>query len=792
MKFCLSSLRAQFILMIFLISAVGVISSIVIMNMNYKHSVEESRYATEELIKQEFLTLKKTHNNLLQEFGLRIQNNKSFRAAIKNRNKKLIQDLLDEEFFQYFVTAKVLMVNKIYAFDETFTLISQSSKGDDFESKFHMCPQLVEAAKKRQGASRIKLISSYCNHHEHALNSVIVPIGTLVPMGYLQIISRPDNIFENAEQKLGMPLRIETTAHQSAYQSANWLNIIPDELFIYHVLPDIAGNPAISIVMKKNIGRLHQSFTQSRTLAISIVSLICLLCIIVFYYRFEKKLVKPLKTLENQLTEIEADENQLGKTLTLEGSPEIQTLTGKFNKLSQKLAEFYGSLENLAYRDQLTSLPNRSKLLDIIDFHTSLNQRDGTPFCLFIMGIDRFKNVNETMGHQAGDKLLQEISQRLAEVLRKSDYLEIISVGDKQLRENQFVSRMGGDEFAAVFPAVNEPEFAISIAEKIQDALRSAFVIDQFSFNLGVSIGVVLCPQHGSDTQTLMQNADLAMHHAKENQLGFSLYDAHLSERSLNILRMDSDLRKAIANNELSLAFQPKIDLRSNKITAVEVLLRWIHEEQGFIPPDQFITVAEHTGLINELTHWVLHAALKQKREWDQQNHHFSVSINLSAKNLWDKKLLSVIRDELRQNHIMPQSVILELTETAVMSDPAYALVVLNQLSDLGLKLSIDDFGTGYSSLSYLKKLPVDEIKIDRSFVMEMESDENDAVIVQSTIDLAHNMGLKVVAEGVETITALENLKQQSCDLAQGFYMAKPMSNADFMEWLKYSPWAKQ
>jgi len=789
MKINLRSLRAQLIFMVVLISSVGMVSSIFIVNMNYDHSVQETREATEELIKQEFITLTNKHNKLLQEFGLRIQRNELFRKAIKQKDRNTIQNLLDEEFYQYFVTAKVLVVNKIYAFDKNYQLLSESSKGNDFNSNARMCGQLVESAKRRKGAERIKLTHSFCYHHEHALNSIIVPIGTLVPQGYLQIISRPYNIFQSAESKLGMPLRIETTTDQLSYESDNWQEKDARLLTIDHKMDDINGKPAISVVMEKDISRLNQSFAHSRQLIILSVGFISLLCIVIFYYRFEKHMVKPLKNLGNKLSEIEEDENQLGNTLTLEGSPEIQAITHKFNKLSLKLANFYGSLEKLAYRDPLTTLPNRSKLQEIVDFHTSLNQRDGTPFSLFIMGIDRFKHVNETMGHRAGDELLQEISKRLSKILRKSDYLEIVSDSDKHIEQDQFISRLGGDEFAAVLPAVSEPETVIAIAEKIQDSLRDTFIINQFSFNLGVSIGIVLCPEHGNTTQILMQHADLAMHHAKENQLGFTLYNSRLSEHSLNILSMDSELRKAIKNNELTLAFQPKIDLKSNKVAAVEVLLRWIHKEQGFIPPDKFIAVAEHTGLINDVTHWVLCAALKQKHEWDKQNIHFSISINLSAKNLWDKNLLPVIRTELRKYGIMPQSVILELTETAVMSDPAYAIIVLKQLSDLGLKISIDDFGTGYSSLSYLKKLPVDEIKIDRSFVMEMENDENDAVIVQSTIDLAHNMGLQVVAEGVETLSALDNLKQHSCDLAQGFYMAKPMSNNELIEWLKNSPW---
>jgi len=783
------SLRTQFVLMLLLISSVGLISSLIIVNQNHERTIENVRESTREIIKYESATLIEKHNNLLADFGLRLQKNPRFKRAVKNSNSKLIQKLLDLEFDQYYVSTKALIVNKIYVYDTDYKLLSESTSGDDFDAHVSMCSQLISAAKKRTRNDRIKLLSSFCYHKKHALNSIVIPIGTIMPIGYLQINSRLYNIFQNAEKKLGMPLRIETILNQKSYQSPDWKINSESDLEISYDILDLDGNPAVSIVMQKEIAAVNKSFAQSRQLIVWVVGCVTLLGIVLFYYIFSKNMLNPLKMLGRQLSVLESDEGQLGSELDLIGSPEMRKITGKFNKLTRKLSDLYGSLENLAYRDQLTMLPNRSRLQEIVDYYADLNNKDGKPFSLFTLDLDRFKTVNDTMGHQAGDQLLIQVSERLNKVLKENDYLCRVKVENNNYEKNGFVSRLGGDEFAIVFPSVGDPELVLVMAERIIRSLRETFVVDQFSFNLGASIGIVICPQHGTNTRLLMQHADVAMHFAKEKQLGFALYDPDFSERSLNILSLDTELRSALKNNDLNLVFQPKISLRTGRIVAVEVLLRWVHKDQGFISPDKFIYVAEQTGLINDVTKWVLYNALKQKCEWEKENINLSMAINLSAKNLWDTSLIGYMREELAGNKIMPQSVILELTETAVMSDPKYAIVILNQLRSLGLKISIDDFGTGYSSLSYLKQLPIDEIKIDRSFVMDMEENENDAVIVQSTIDLAHNMGLKVVAEGVETIQSLEKLKNQACDLAQGFYMAKPMNNQELMKWLRSSQW---
>jgi predicted signal transduction protein with EAL and GGDEF domain len=503
----------------------------------------------------------------------------------------------------------------------------------------------------------------------------------------------------------------------------------------------------------------------------------------------ERSMLTPLRNLAAHLTLIREDKVHLGEAISLRGSPEIQSLTNDFNSLNAKLSDLYNTLENMAFTDQLTELPNRSRLQEVLQFYASQNQKYGTPFALFMMDLDRFKSVNDTLGHHAGDALLQQVSERLAHVLRKTDVFTRLDETDVPAGQVDVIARLGGDEFAALLPSVSNDTDATIVAHKIIKEMQEPFIVEGCSFSIGVSIGIVLSPMHGHDGDTLMRRADIAMYQAKNSQSGFALYDPETDHHSINLLTLDGELKKALEEDGLHMAYQPKIDLTTNKVVGVEALLRWQHPERGFIPPDQFIPMAEQTGLINDITRWVLNKTLQQKKDWEELGIPLYMAINLSAKSLLDYQLSTDIAQALLKTGVNPATYYLELTETAVMSDPTRALSVLNELDSMGIRLSIDDFGTGYSSLSYLKKLPVDEIKIDRSFVMDMEDDANDAIIVRSTIDLAHNMGLSVIAEGVETENILNNLRDLGCDQAQGYFMAKPMKNEELIDWLKNSPW---
>ena len=376
-----------------------------------------------------------------------------------------------------------------------------------------------------------------------------------------------------------------------------------------------------------------------------------------------------------------------------------------------------------------------------------------------IMDLDHFKEVNDTLGHHHGDVLLQEVAERLKTTLRTADT----------------VARLGGDEFGILLPEVMGADDALAVAEVLQSALREPFVVDGLTLEMGGSIGIACHPDHGDHVEVLIQRADIAMYSAKEGGRGFSLYEPQQDHYSPRRLSLAGELRSALESGELELHYQPKADVISGRIVGVEALVRWNHPRHGLLGPEEFVPIAEQTGLIVPLTRWVLAAAMRQCRAWQEQGYELSVAVNLSARSFLDTALAVDIPQLLKVHNIEPTLLELEVTESTIMLDPARATATLERLSELGLRLSIDDFGTGYSSLANLKRLPVDMIKIDKSFVLEMATEHSDAAIVRSTIELAHNLGLQVIAEGVEDRQIWEELARLGCDFAQGYYLSRPL-----------------
>jgi diguanylate cyclase (GGDEF)-like protein len=442
-------------------------------------------------------------------------------------------------------------------------------------------------------------------------------------------------------------------------------------------------------------------------------------------------------------------------------------------ELRQEQRRAERAIQHLAYYDTLTDLPNRTLLQDRLQQAILSARRGKKSLALLVMDLDRFKEINNALGHSYGDLLLQQVGPRLREVLRESDT----------------IARLGGDEFAVLLLSI-DLDGAILTAEKILRRFLSPFVADCLSLEIETSIGIALFPDHGEDANTLLRRADMAMYEAKQQGMGYAVYSPQHERHNASHLILMGDLRHAIDRNELFLQYQPKVDLRTRSIVGVEALVRWQHPSRGTILPDQFISLAEQGGLIKPLTLWVLKAALLQCRAWHQAGLKLTVAVNLSARNLQDPQLPDQVARLLQGYDLGPGWLHLEITESVIMADPSRAMEILNQLSKMGISLAIDDFGTGYSSLGYLKKLPVDEIKIDKSFVKEMAVEEGDAMIVRSTVDLAHNLGLKVVAEGVETEEIFDRLIALGCDAAQGYYISRPISPDDLPGWLRHSPWA--
>jgi len=775
--------------MIGVMGGISLLCAIIIISLYSERIFTNQKYYLEELIRQEVNSLTAKNATMLQDIALRMQYNPSFKNAFYSLDFNELTAFANDEFSQYYISVETIVINKIFIFDENYTLITSSNMGDDYNIHGLICPEIIAIAKKRTGSSRIMSFESLCSHDGHVFNSTIIPIGSLRPVGYIQILSDPIYYLKIAEQKLNMPLRIQGVNKKTLYENPNWKTSDPNSLLLQNSILNKSGERMLTLFMYRDIRDIRNSFGSTRNLIIVVVTLVTILAVLIFLVVFNRVMVKPLYTLTNKFALIANDKKQLGIALPLEGSQEIVHLTSCFNEMHNELSGLYQSLERTAFTDQLTALPNRTKLQEILSFHASLNRRKNIPFTLFMMDLDKFKLVNDTLGHHVGDLLLQQVSDRLRNIIRKGDYITLITEQDSALYDIDIIARLGGDEFAAIFPQLNNVKEAAEIARKIITTMKEPFVLEGNSPVIGISIGIVLCPIHGRDPDLLMQHADVAMYEAKNKQTGFSFYDAELDQYRIDMLTLEDELHLAIKNEELKLVYQPKIELLTNRVVGVEVLVRWNHPEHGEVSPHKFIPIAEQSGLINNITRWVISAAFSQKKAWDAQNLKITMAINLSARNLVCSSLLEHVKNELEHWNIEPNSIFFEITETSVMSDPERSLVALQNLKSMGVRLSVDDFGTGYSSLIYLKKLPVDEIKIDRSFVMEMQTNENDAIIVQSTIDLAHNMGLSVTAEGVESRITLQQLKEKKSDYAQGFFICKPASSEDFEKWLADSDW---
>ncbi|MGZ4641394.1 MAG: putative bifunctional diguanylate cyclase/phosphodiesterase [Blastococcus sp.] len=438
----------------------------------------------------------------------------------------------------------------------------------------------------------------------------------------------------------------------------------------------------------------------------------------------------------------------------------IATASRKLERQTEELRTSADRDRHQATHDSLTGLPNWELLRDRLDQALAAASRSSGEVALLLIDLDRFKEINDTLGHSYGDKLLRQVGPRLHSVLREGD-----SVG-----------RLGGDEFGVLLPAVAGVGEAEAVAERLREALHRPFEVDGVVLDIEASIGIVLSPWHGTDTENLLRNADIAMYAAKELKGGAVVFQPEEHVTPPSRLTVLGDLRRALeGDDELFLHFQPKYTLDGERIEGVEALLRWAHPLHGMIPPGDFIPVAEGTGIILRLTERVLDLALAQMRTWLDAGHAVPVAVNLSTRCLLDAGLPDLVQRLLTGYDVPATLLRLEVTESAVMGDAARCMEVLQRLHDLGLRLSIDDFGTGYSSMAYLRRLPVDELKIDRSFVLGMTTTAQDAVLVRTAIDLGHNLGLTVVAEGVESAAHVTALRALGCDIAQGYHFARPM-----------------
>src|SRR4051812_12962375 len=447
------------------------------------------------------------------------------------------------------------------------------------------------------------------------------------------------------------------------------------------------------------------------------------------------------------------------------------TLLTVVSMASQRLRRQAAEKEEQALSDGLTGLPNRTMFTDLVQSTLSGAGRRKHAGAVMLMDLDRFKDVNDTLGHHNGDLLLQRIASRL----------------DSVLRNTATVARLGGDEFAILLTDAGDRQQVVPVVRRILKVLEEPVVVGGLALQVEASIGIAMFPEHGRTVDAVMRAADVAMYGTKEQRSGYEFYDEqrHEHRHDAGRLALIGELRRAMDETELVLFYQPKVALRDGKVKGVEALARWHHPERGLLSPDEFIPLAERSNLLRPMTLYLIDTALRQANSWRSKGFEISVAVNLSMQNMLDLRLPNDLARLLTSWRLPAGSLELEITESTIMADHRRATTILSRLSKMGVRLSIDDFGTGYSSLAYLQELPVDAIKIDKSFVMEMHEDAGNATIVQSTVDLGHNLGLEVVAEGVETVESYNTLARLGCDYAQGYFLSRPLSPEKMSLWLE-------
>lgn len=586
--------------------------------------------------------------------------------------------------------------------------------------------------------------------------------------------------FEGSEEILKLPELVEQWGHayskvKAINNSNNWRRdseymrtvIVPLENDIGNIIEQI--DSSLSTRHHQLMNDLRKSASSHNFLLAGVIS-IFLIYIIASLFLLKTMLIKPIALIAKTLKE-EADNPSSLTRLQLNQTTETKDLIDAFVSMGQQVASRQKELEYHALHDPLTSLPNRMLLNQRLEYQTLIANREKTKFSLLFLDLNRFKEINDTLGHHIGDELLAQISQRLSDLIRNVDT----------------VARLGGDEFAVLLPQTDRNQ-AVTVAQKISATLRKGFSISNYSLQVSTSIGITEFPSDGDNLQRIIQHADIAMYSCKKNKSNYEFYDPEEDTLSLAQVSLGRDLKQAIENHSLEMHFQPKVDLQTGEINGAEALLRWNHPEMGYINPEKIIEVAERAELLDHLTYWIIHQSI-QTCSHSGLPDSFDLSINLAVQSLRDSNLITETRNAIEMNPGFTHRLTFEVTESAMMNNPEQSIKILNALKKLGIKISIDDFGTGFSSLAYLKQLPVSQLKIDRSFVMDMQDDESDRAIVLSTINLSHSLGLDVVAEGVENLPTARLLKGMNCNSAQGYYFSKPVAAGDFLQFLSsYQP----
>ena len=694
-----------------------------------------------------------------RRLGLRIQRLDSFRLPFAAGDVRGVSAALGAQFRQAPVTSSVVNLVELYAFDADFMLAGISSR--KVKADGIICPDLVDSLQLRQGADRLKPLYEICLFDGSPYLASMAPVGGLVPTGFIQVVTDPVPKLTKIGRRLKMPVSISYPDDTLLYAASDWtVDSQVHEVQADYILPASDSRPALKIAALRNADNLVMQIEKTNNRLLLIVAMIIIATVVLALLLVKYSVLKPLRELSYQL---------MGEWGGRKDESGASPVGEKDRPVSfHALGELYETLHDLAIRDPLTGIYNRALLEDRLKQLIAEHRRTAGHAAVLLIDMVRFKYVNDLMGHHTGDLLLQDVVRRIAGEVRESDTL----------------ARLGGDEFVVILPDT-DLEQAQQVAQKIIQSMDSEFEVEGHKLTASVSMGIVLMPEHGGDVDTLLRNADYAMYSAKENRLGYAIYDpSKTDEIALARMSLDGVLNEDIEQNDLYLVYQPVVDIRTDRVSYIETLVRWRQPDGKILMPGVFIRVAEQSGLIGQLSEWVIETACRELAELQQENPGLCAGVNLSMHNLHDFNLIEKIHSVLERNQLMPEALLIEITETGVMLDPNQVIKTLDQLAAIGVRLSIDDFGTGYSSLLHLKRMPVHTLKVDKSFVIDMDSDEESASIVGATIDLAHSLGLSVTAEGVESAVVLDMLKEMGCDFCQGYYVGMPMTRQEVQAWL--------
>ncbi len=751
---------------IILLGAISVVT--VVMNArNYRDlAFDFQRQYMTQLMAAESNTMLEEDAERARRMGLSIQRDERFRTAFASRDPDRVSVALEAQYHRAPVTSNVVRAVGIYAYDTGFNLLGYSVRGStNLAADAMICPDLITKARIRAGPRRLKPLNELCLFEGRPYQASIVPVGGLVPDGYLQVVDDPVHQLEKLAVRLKMPLRISLPDGTRLFESSGW-NRDPGDSNVRSSFTLTATNasPALVIESMRNADALVRRINDTNRSLLATVVLVLLTTVAMTLMIVKYSVFQPLQRLRDRLRQEWAGNARQTPVATRQ---ELQEPPATFHALG----ELYDTLHDLAIRDPLTGTYNRALLEDRLHQLLAAHRRTPAMAAVLLMDMVRFKYVNDMLGHHIGDMLLKEVVERISDVLRESDTL----------------ARLGGDEFVVLLPEA-DAEKAAQVAQKIIHSMKEQFEVLEHKIFASVSIGIALMPQHGTDVDTLLRNADYAMYSAKAARLSYAIFDPASTE-DISVARMSLDgvLNQEIGRNDLFLVYQPVIEFRTGRISYLEALLRWRKPDGKILLPESFIRAAEQSGLIRQLSEWVVETACRELAMLQRRHPQLRTGINLSMHNLHDFNLKDRIRDAIERHHLAPESLLLEITETGVMLDPEQVIEMLQQLSELGLRLSIDDFGTGHSSLVYLKRLPVHTLKVDKSFVEDMDRDEENASIVRATIDLAHSLGLTVTAEGVENAAVYERLQWMGCDFYQGYFTGRPMGLEELLEWLETS-----